>query len=133
MQYVHSDDAPAAIGPYAQAIDFGSMVICSGQTPIDPKTGQLIDGDIEEQTRQVFRNLTAVLAATGLTLQNVVKTTVFLKDMNDFQPMNATYAECFAGHTPARTTVQVAKNPLDARIEIECFAIRNLNSATREK
>jgi len=124
MQYVHSDDAPAAIGPYAQAIDFGSMVICSGQTPIDPATGQLIEGDIEEQTRQVFRNLAAVLAAAGLTLQDVAKTTVFLKDLDDFQRMNATYAECLGGHTPARTTVQVAKNPLDARIEIECFAIR---------
>ncbi len=100
------------------------MVICSGQTPIDPATGQLIEGDIEEQTRQVFRNLAAVLAAAGLTLQDIAKTTVFLKDLDDFQRMNATYAECLGGHTPARTTVQVAKNPLDARIEIECFAIR---------
>lgn len=124
MKYVHSDDAPKAIGPYAQAIDFGDMVICSGQTPIDPATGQLIDGDIAAQTRQVFRNLSAVLEAAGLTLQDVVKTTVFLKDMDDFAAMNAAYADCLGGHTPARTTVQVAKNPLDARVEIECFARR---------
>lgn len=124
MKKIHSDSAPAAIGPYAQAIDFGPMVICSGQTPIDPATGQLIEGDIEAQTRQVFANLSAVLKAADLTLQDVVKTTVFLKDMDDFKRMNAAYAECFDGHTPARTTVQVAKNPLDARVEIECFARR---------
>lgn len=124
MKYIHSDDAPAGIGPYAQAVEFGNMVICSGQTPIDPATGQLIKGDIEAQTRRVLANLSAVLDAAGLTLQDVVKTTVFLKDMDDFAQMNAVYADCFAGHTPARTTVQVAKNPLDARIEIECFARR---------
>lgn len=124
MKTIHSDSAPQAIGPYAQAIDFGPMVICSGQTPIDPTTGQLIDGDIDAQTRQVFRNLDAVLSAANLTLQDVVKTTVFLKDMDDFAAMNAAYADCFEGHTPARTTVQVAKNPLDARVEIECFARR---------
>ena len=124
MNFVHSDNAPQAIGPYAQAVDLGSFVICSGQTPIDPATGQLIDGDIGVQTRQVFKNLEAVLAAAGLTLQHIVKTTVFLKDMDDFQAMNAAYAACLNGHTPARTTVQVAKNPLDARIEIECMAIR---------
>lgn len=122
MKYVHSDAAPQAIGPYAQAVAFGDMVICSGQTPIDPATGELIEGDIADQTRQVFRNLSAVLEAAGLTLQDVVKTTVFLKDMDEFAAMNAAYADCFAGHTPARTTVQVAKNPLDARVEIECFA-----------
>jgi 2-iminobutanoate/2-iminopropanoate deaminase len=122
MKIIHSDAAPKAIGPYAQAIEFGSMVICSGQTPIDPTTGKLIDGDIAAQTRQVFHNLSAVLSAAGLTLQDVVKTTVFLKDMDDFAAMNAAYTDCFAGHTPARTTVQVAKNPLDARVEIECFA-----------
>ena len=124
MKTIHSPNAPAAIGPYAQAIDLGSLVICSGQTPIDPATGQLVDEDIAAQTRQVFRNLSAVLAAANLTLQDVVKTTVFLKDMDDFAAMNAAYADCFEGHTPARTTVQVAKNPLDARIEIECFARR---------
>ncbi len=124
MKKVHSNDAPTAIGPYAQAIDMGPLVICSGQTPIDPATGNLIDGDIAAQTRQVFRNLTAVLTAADLTLQDVVKTTVFLKDMDDFAAMNAAYADCFDGHTPARTTVQVAKNPLDARVEIECFARR---------
>lgn len=124
MKTIHSNDAPQAIGPYAQAIDFGPMVICSGQTPIDPATGQLIDGDIGAQTRQVFRNLSAVLKAAGLGLEDVVKTTVFLKDMDDFAAMNAAYADCFGGHTPARTTVQVAKNPLDARVEIECFARR---------
>ncbi|MGB1252579.1 MAG: RidA family protein [Candidatus Promineifilaceae bacterium] len=124
MKFVHSNDAPQAIGPYAQAVDLGNLVICSGQTPIDPATGRLIDGDIDAQTRQVFQNLGAVLAAAGLSLQHIVKTSVFLKDMDDFQAMNAAYADCLDGHTPARTTVQVAKNPLDARIEIECMAIR---------
>ncbi len=124
MTMIHSEDAPKAIGPYTQAVDLGNLVICSGQTPIDPATGQLIDGDIDAQTRQVFKNLGAVLAAAGLSLQHIVKTSVFLKDMDDFQAMNAAYADCLDGHTPARTTVQVAKNPLDARIEIECMAIR---------
>ena len=124
MKKVHTPNAPAAIGPYAQAIDCGQFVICSGQTPIDPATGKLIDGDIAAQTQQVFKNLGAVLKAAGLTLQNIVKTSVFLKDMDDFAEMNAAYAACLDGHTPARTTVQVAQNPLDARIEIECFALK---------
>ncbi len=124
MKKIESKDAPAAIGPYSQAIDIGNLVICSGQTPIDPATGKLIDGDIAAQTRQVFANLSAVLAAADLTLADIIKTTVFLKDLDDFAEMNAVYSECLNGHTPARTTVQVAKNPLDARIEIECFARR---------
>ncbi len=124
MKKIHSDKAPKAIGPYAQAIDIGNLVICSGQTPIDPKSGQLIEGDIAVQTKQVLQNLSHVLDSAELTLRDVIKTTVFLKNMDDFAAMNAAYAEAFDGHTPARTTVQVAKNPLDAKIEIECMAVR---------
>jgi 2-iminobutanoate/2-iminopropanoate deaminase len=122
MNLLHSPTAPAAIGPYSHAIAAGPFVFCSGQTPIDPATGKLIEGDIEAQTRRVLDNLSAVLAAAGLTLRDVVKTTVFLKDMGDFARMNAVYAAGFAPHKPARSTIQVAKNPLDARIEIECIA-----------
>ena len=122
MKSIHAPSAPAAIGPYAHAIAAGPFVFCSGQTPIDPATGKLIEGDIEAQTQRVLDNLAAVLAAAGLTLRDVVKTTVFLKDMGDFARMNAVYAAAFAPHKPARSTIQVAKNPLDARIEIECIA-----------
>lgn len=124
MKPIHAPAAPAAIGPYAHAIAAGPFVFCSGQTPIDPATGKLLAGDIEAQTRRVLDNLAAVLAAAGLTLQDVAKTTVFLKDMGDFARMNAVYAAAFAPHKPARSTIQVAQNPLDARIEIECIACR---------
>ena len=114
--------APAAIGPYCHAVRTGHLVFCSGQTPIDPTTNQLIEGSISDQTQRVLDNIAVVLGGLGLTLQDVVKTTVFLKDMGDFEEMNATYAACFAGHTPARTTIAIRQNPLDARIEIECIA-----------
>ena len=100
----------------------GSLLFTSGQIPIDPATSELVDDDIETQTRQVFTNLQAVLAADSLGLQDVVKTTVFLKDMAEFQSMNAIYAEKFGDHKPARSTVQVAQLPLDCRVEIEAIA-----------
>lgn len=124
METIKTDSAPAAIGPYSQAKAFGNLVFCSGQVPLDPKTMKLVDGGIEAQTRQVFSNMKAVLEAAGLTLGSVLKTTVFLQDLSEFAAMNAVYAECFGGHAPARSTVEVAKLPLGARIEIECIAAR---------
>ena len=124
MQTIATSHAPAAIGPYSQAQDLGDLVFCSGQIPLDPATMQLVGPGIEAQTRQVFTNMTAVLAAAGLSLTHVVKTTVFLQSMDEFKAMNAVYAECFGDHAPARSTVEVAKLPLDARVEIECIAAR---------
>ncbi len=122
MKTISAPAAPAAIGPYAHAIQAGPFVFCSGQTPIDPSTGKLAEGGIDAQTKQVFANITAVLAASGLTLQDVVKSTVYLKDMGDFAAMNAIYAAAFAPHKPARTTIQAAKLPLDCMVEIEVIA-----------
>ena len=122
MQIFHSDEALAAIGPYSQAIQAGGLLFCSGQTPLDPKTMSLVGETIEEQTEQALNNLSAVLAAAGLSLQNVVKSSVFLQTMDDFQGMNRTYASIFGDHKPARTTVAVRQNPLGARVEIECIA-----------
>ncbi len=121
-QVIHSDKAPKAIGPYSQAIRIGDLVFCAGQTPLDPATGNMIEGDIEPQTRRVLQNLSAVLQAAGTSLGHAVKTTVFLKDMNDFQRMNAVYAEFFPQDPPARSTVQVARLPRDAAVEIEVVA-----------
>jgi 2-iminobutanoate/2-iminopropanoate deaminase len=115
-------NAPAAIGPYSHAIQAGNLIFCSGQTPLDPKTMKLVGADIQSQTRQALGNLNVVLAGLGLSLQNVVKTTVYLKDMADFAGMNAVYAEMFGEHRPARTTISVKQNPLDALVEIECIA-----------
>lgn len=114
--------APAALGPYSAAIAFGELVFCSGQTPIVPETGELVEGAVAEQTRQVLANLSAVLAAAGFTLDTIVKTTVFLTDMTDFAEMNAVYAEFFAAPYPARSTVQVAGLPKAASVEIEAIA-----------
>lgn len=122
-QVIHSDRAPKAIGPYSQAIRAGDFIFCAGQTPIDPATGNLVEGGIEEQTRRVLQNLSAVLAAAGTSFDRVVKTTVFLLDMNEFARMNAVYAEFFSTNPPARSTVQVARLPKDARVEIELIAI----------
>ncbi len=116
------DGAPAAIGPYCHAMRSGHLVFCSGQTPLDPETMQLIGETIETQTEQVFNNIETVLHGLGLTLQNVVKTTVFLKDMGDFKRMNAVYARRFDGHKPARSAIAVRQNPMDAMVEIECIA-----------
>lgn len=120
---VMTDHAPKAIGPYSQAIKAGSYLFISGQIAIDPKTGKLADETIEGQTRQVLRNMEAILAAEGLTLENVVKTDVYLKDLKDFQSMNGIYGEGFSyAIKPARATVQISKLPLDALVEISCVA-----------
>ncbi len=123
MKIIIAPQAPAAIGPYSHAIHAGPFVFCSGQTPLNPATGKLVEGDIEAQAHQVFANIKAVLAATGLTLQDVAKSTVYLKDMADFAQMNAIYEASFAPHKPARTTIQAAKLPLDCRVEIEVIAL----------
>ena len=122
MKASNIDSAPAAIGPYSQAIQSGNLVFCSGQTPLDPKTMKLVGVTIEEQTERVLQNLSIVLNGLGLSLQNVVKTTVFLKDMDDFQGMNSVYAKIFGEHRPARSTIAIRQNPLDALVEIECIA-----------
>ena len=121
MSPIHTDDAPAAIGPYSQAIRVGSMVYTSGQIPLRPD-GSQETGDIEAQTRQVFANLKAVLEASDSGLDLVVKTTVFMKDLQDFQRMNGIYAAAFGDHRPARSTVQVAALPRGAAVEIEVVA-----------
>ena len=125
---VRTPSAPAAIGPYSQAVvvpvgDGKKMVFCSGQIPIDPATGQLVEGDITAQTEQVLANVAAVLAAAGATLAHVVKTTIFLADMDDFAAVNAAYGARFVAEPPARSTVQAARLPRDARVEIEMIAI----------
>jgi 2-iminobutanoate/2-iminopropanoate deaminase len=115
--------APGAIGPYSQAIKAGGMVFCSGQIPIDPATGELVSVEIGAQTEQVFKNLAAVLAAAGCGFGDVVKTTVFLSDMNDFAAMNEVYGRYFSENKPARATVEAARLPRDARVEIDCIAV----------
>lgn len=113
---------PAAVGPYSQAVRAGGFLFCSGQIPIDPATGKIEAADIEGQTRQVLANLGALLAGQGLELRHVVKATVFLQNLADFPKVNALYAAAFAGHKPARSTVQVAGLPLGALVEIEVVA-----------
>ena len=121
-QAVSSPDAPKAIGPYSQAVRAGQLLFLSGQVPLDPATGQIVDGDIAAQTHRVFKNLGAVLAAGGRSFADVVRTTVFLADMNDFATVNAVYGEYFTEPYPARATVQVARLPKDARVEIDLIA-----------
>jgi 2-iminobutanoate/2-iminopropanoate deaminase len=120
---VQTDKAPKAIGPYSQAIIANGFVFCSGQIPIDPATGNLLNGMIEDETRQVLKNLGAVLEAAGSSYDDVVKTTVFLQDMNDFAKMNAVYAEFFKAPSPARAAVQAARLPKDVKVEIEAIAL----------
>ncbi|MEO8071832.1 MAG: RidA family protein [Acidobacteriota bacterium] len=122
-EIITTENAPGAIGPYSQAVKTENMVFCSGQIPIDPQTGEFVSDDVAEQTHQVLKNLSAVLEAAGTDLNNVVKTTVFLADMNDFSAMNEVYAEFFNKNKPARATVQAARLPKDARVEIECIAL----------
>ncbi len=122
---IHTADAPSALGPYSQAIRVGEFVFTSGQVALDPATGQLVAGDVETQTHRVCQNLQAVLAAAGLNFSHVIKTTVFLKDMNHFAAMNTIYAEYFQAKDtppPARSTVEVARLPKDALVEIEVIA-----------
>ncbi|MBV8211866.1 MAG: RidA family protein [Verrucomicrobia bacterium] len=121
---VSSADAPAAIGPYSQAIEAGQLLFCSGQLPIAPKTGNLIGEDVSAQARQVLENLGAVLKAAGTSYAYVVKTTVFLTDLNDFTAMNQVYGEFFSEASPARSTVQVAALPKGAKVEIEAIALK---------
>jgi len=120
---VQTENAPAAIGPYSQAIKAGGFVFVSGQIPLDPKTGELVAGGIGEQTERVFKNLAAVLEASGSSLDQVVKTTVFLADMKEFAVMNDVYGRFFSSAPPARATVAAAGLPRDVRVEIEAVAL----------
>ncbi len=121
---IYTDKAPAAIGPYSQAIiGSGCFVFTAGQIPINPENGQVVEGDIKNQTKQVLKNLAAVLEAGGATLRSVVKTTVFLTDMNEFASMNEVYGEFFSNSSPARSTVEVSRLPRDVKVEIEAVAL----------
>jgi len=126
-EIVATESAPQAIGPYSQAIRIGDFVFTSGQIPIDPQTGAFVEGGIAEQTERVLRNLAEVLRAAGTGLEGVVKTTVFLADMDDFAAMNEVYGRFFSSEPPARSTVQAARLPRDARVEIEAIAVRKNN------
>jgi 2-iminobutanoate/2-iminopropanoate deaminase len=119
---VHTSDAPEAIGPYSQAIVSDGYVFCSGQVPLDPSTGELIEGSIADQTRRCMASLEAILSAAGTDVANIVKTTVYLVDMNDFVEMNEAYGEFITDEPPARATVEVAGLPKGARVEIDCVA-----------
>ncbi len=121
---IHTDAAPAAVGPYSQAVLSGDLLFSAGQIPLDPATGKLVEGDIQTQTRQVLRNVEAVLAAADMSWKNVVKATLFLADMNDFKAVNEVYATVFDDEPPARSAFQVAGLPLGARVEIEVIARR---------
>ena len=121
-QAIASANAPKAIGPYSQAIRAGHLVFLSGQIPLDPETGTIVEGDVAAQTRRVMDNLAAVLAAAGLSFAHVVRTTIFLADMNDFSTVNEVYGKYFAEPYPARATVQVARLPRDVRVEIDVIA-----------
>lgn len=123
MTHVSTPNAPAALGPYSQAVDTGSTVYCSGQLGLDPATGNLADG-VQAQTHQALKNLQAVLNAAGLSLDNVVKTTVFVQDLADFGTVNEIYGTYFHGGFPARSCVQIAALPKNALVEIECIAVR---------
>lgn len=118
---IATDHAPSAIGPYSQATQYGNLLFVSGQIPLDPKTGELVEGDIEVQTNQVLENVQAIIKAAGMTLQNVVKCSCFLKDMEDFVKFNAVYNSFFAESLPARETVEVARLPKDAQVEISAI------------
>ncbi len=124
MQVISTTNAPAAIGPYSQAIEANGMLFCSGQIPIDPATGAFVEGGIKEQTHQVFKNITQVLAAAGTDLSHVVKTTVFLSDMANFAAMNEVYAEFFTQPFPARSAVAVKDLPKGALVEIEVLVVK---------
>ena len=122
-EIIHTDQAPRAVGPYSQAIRLDSLVFTAGQIAIDPTTNKFIDGNIEQQTRQVLNNLSAVLEEAGSSLNQVIKTTVFLSDMDNYAALNGVYTEFFSEAKPARSTVAVAKLPLGALVEIECVAL----------
>jgi 2-iminobutanoate/2-iminopropanoate deaminase len=127
---IATTEAPAAVGPYSQAIRFGNLIFCSGQIPLDPKTAQIVQGDVATQTRRVMENIAAVLRAEGLGFENIAKTTVFLTDLTDFQTVNELYGSYFKSDPPARSTVQVAALPKGANVEIEVIAVTTPQSAT---
>jgi 2-iminobutanoate/2-iminopropanoate deaminase len=129
---ISTSEAPAAIGPYSQAVRSGNFLFCSGQIPLDPKSGQIVPGDIAAQTRRVLDNVGAVLKAEGLTFENVVKTTIFLTDLGDFQTVNETYGSYFKRQPPARSTVQVSALPKGAKVEIEVIAVADEGESSEE-
>jgi 2-iminobutanoate/2-iminopropanoate deaminase len=129
---ISTREAPAAVGPYSQAVRVGSTIYCAGQIPLDPKSSQIVSKDISEQTRRVLDNINAILKAEGLSFENIVKTTIFLTDLADFQIMNEIYASYFKQAPPARSTVQVAALPKAARIEIEAIAVAEGGSSSGE-
>jgi len=123
MDYIATNDAPKAIGPYSQAVRAGNLLFLSGQIPLDPAVGELVQGDFATQARRVFENLKAVLAAAGATFANVTRATVFLTDLGNFQTLNGIYAEYFGDHKPSRSTVGVAALPKGANVEIDLIAV----------
>lgn len=122
LQAISTDKAPAAIGPYSQAVRFGSMLFCSGQIPLDPASGEIVVGGISDQTERVMNNIAAVLTAAGVGFDDVIKTTIYLVDMADFAAVNEVYGKCFSSHKPARSTVAVKALPRGALVEIEVIA-----------
>ena len=122
MKLINDLNSPAAIGPYSHAVKSGNLLFTSGQIPIDPATSLLVEDEITVQTNQVINNLSSILESQGLSLENIIKTTVFLKDMKEFKEFNTVYEERFSNHKPARSTIEVASLPLDCRVEIEAIA-----------
>ncbi|MCO8986425.1 RidA family protein [Clostridioides difficile] len=122
-EVIHTNDAPAALGPYSQAIKAGNLLFVSGQVPLVPETMEVVEGDVQAQTAQSLKNLKAILAESGADFSNVVKTTVFIKDMNEFGAINEIYAEYFGENKPARACVEVARLPKDVKVEIEVIAV----------
>jgi 2-iminobutanoate/2-iminopropanoate deaminase len=129
---ISTSEAPAAIGPYSQAVRSGNFLFCSGQIPLDPKSGQIVADDIATQTRRVLDNVGAVLKAEGVSFENIVKTTIFLTDLGDFQTVNETYGSYFQQQPPARSTVQVSALPKGAKVEIEVIAVADNGEANGE-
>ena len=129
---ISTQEAPAAVGPYSQAVRVGSTVYCAGQIPLDPKSGQIVPGDIGAQTRRVLENIAAVLRAESLAFENIVKTTIFLTNLSDFQTVNEIYGSYFKKEPPARSTVQVPALPKGANVEIEVIAVANGNGLSGE-
>jgi 2-iminobutanoate/2-iminopropanoate deaminase len=124
-EIISTKDAPQTIGPYSQAVRFDNLIFVSGQIPIEPETGKILKGNIKEQTKQILKNLNNILAAGGSSLDNVLRTTIYLADLEDYSVVNETYAQYFNDLSPARSTVQVAKLPMDAQIEIDAIAYIN--------
>lgn len=122
-QEINTSSAPKAIGPYSQAIKCGNLIFCSGQIPINPQSGEIVSNDIKNQAHQVMQNIGAILQANGVSFNNIIKTTIFLKDLNDFNIVNEIYSSYLQPPYPARSTVEVSKLPKDVKIEIECIAV----------